>query len=96
MATATATTTTMFEMFMQNIWRLIGETRYFFYLANPYETMFPDMNVPRYVSEMFHVFIFLAFIENIIRFCRGKTIIRLNDSIASISSGLVQDCFRFV
>ena len=52
-ATATATaTTTMFEMFSQNFWQLITNTRYFFYLANPYETMFPDMNVPRYVSEV--------------------------------------------
>ncbi|KAH9526394.1 hypothetical protein DERF_000492 [Dermatophagoides farinae] len=94
-ATATATTTTtMFEMFSQNFWPLITNTRYFFYLANPYETMFPDMNVPRYVSEMFPVFIFLAFIENLIRFFSGKSILRLNDSIASISSGLVQDCFR--
>lgn len=47
-----ATITTMFELFSQNFWQLINETRYFFYLANPYETMFPDMNVPRYVSEV--------------------------------------------
>lgn len=45
---------------------------------------------------MFPVFIFLAFVENLIRFFSGKSILRLNDSIASISSGLVQDCFRFV
>lgn len=49
---ATTTITTMFELFSQNFWQLFNETRYFFYLANPYETMFPDMNVPRYVSEV--------------------------------------------
>lgn len=36
----------------QILWQLTKDTRYFFYLANPYETMFPDLNVPRYVAEV--------------------------------------------
>lgn len=30
----------------------VHKTRFFFYLPNPYETMFPDLKIPRYVSEV--------------------------------------------
>lgn len=47
-------------------------------------------------TQMFSVFILLAIIENALRLLKGKPILRLNDSIASLSSGIFQDCFRLV
>ncbi|UXI18153.1 FCH domain only protein 2 [Sarcoptes scabiei] len=76
------------------VWDLMKKTRFFFYLANPYETMFPDLNVPRYAAEMFPVFVLLVTIENIIRFISGKKLSRINDSVASIGGAIFQDCFR--
>lgn len=58
-----------------------------------YPTNQPSFH-PSIEHKMFPVFVFLSIIENIIRYFSGKNILRLNDSIASISSGLVQDCFR--
>ncbi|KAJ6224895.1 hypothetical protein RDWZM_003440 [Blomia tropicalis] len=63
-------------------------------MVSPYETMYPDLNVPRYVTQLFPSLILIAVIENLIRLIRGKSLLRVNDSIASLSSGIFQDCFR--
>ena len=45
---------------------------------------------------MFPVFITLALAENGLRLLRGKSILRTNDTIASIGQGIFQECIRFV
>ncbi|CAG2115585.1 unnamed protein product, partial [Medioppia subpectinata] len=51
-------------------------------------------DVPRYVAEMFPVFIALAVAENGIRLLKGKSILRPNDTMASIGQGIFQECIR--
>jgi hypothetical protein len=45
---------------------------------------------------MFPIFIILAFAENGLRLLKGKSILRANDTIASISQGLFQECVRYL
>ena len=46
--------------------------------------------------QMFPALVFIAVLENVVRFLKGKSILRVNDSIASLASGIFQDCFRWV
>lgn len=43
---------------------------------------------------MFPIFVMIAIIENGVRLLKGKSILRLNDSMASLSQGIFQECFR--
>lgn len=45
-------------------------------------------------SQMFPFFVLMAFLENGIRLITGKGILRVNDSIASLSQGVFQECLR--
>jgi hypothetical protein len=45
---------------------------------------------------MFPIFIVLALAENGLRLLKGKSILRANDTIASISQGLFQECIRYL
>ncbi len=45
---------------------------------------------------MFPIFIVLALAENGLRLLKGKSILRANDTIASISQGLFQECVRYL
>ncbi|XP_074599430.1 alkylglycerol monooxygenase isoform X3 [Brevipalpus obovatus] len=44
--------------------------------------------------KMFPFFVLMAFLENGIRLITGKGILRVNDSIASLSQGVFQECLR--
>ena len=43
---------------------------------------------------MFPFFVLLSFLENGFRLLGGKTISRINDTVASVSQGIFQDCLR--
>ncbi|XP_054156015.1 alkylglycerol monooxygenase-like [Oppia nitens] len=74
------------------IYQRIG---YLFYLVDPRQCMFEHVyQVPRYVEEMFPVFIALAIAENGLRLVKGKPIYRFNDTIASVGQGIFQECVR--
>ena len=45
--------------------------------------------------QLYPALIFVVIIENAIRLLKGKSLPRVNDSIASLSSGIFQDCFRW-
>lgn len=47
-----------------------------------------------YSLQMFPFFILLSVLENVARFFAGKSISRMNDTVASISQGIFQDCLR--
>lgn len=80
---------------IDNFINIVFKIRYLFYLVWPSETMFADLfHVPRYVEEMFPVFIMIGFVEIIIRFIQGKVSLKLNQSIASLSAGIFQEAFR--
>ncbi|XP_054162262.1 alkylglycerol monooxygenase-like [Oppia nitens] len=69
--------------------------RKLFYLVLPSECMYPDIKlVPRYVEEMFPIFVSLIVAENAVRLLKGKSILRINDSIASLGQGVFQECLR--
>ncbi|XP_053206897.1 alkylglycerol monooxygenase-like [Panonychus citri] len=82
-------------MVSDGIGYFFNKVRFLFYLATPWETMYPRLDmVPRYVVEMFPFFVIMSVLENAVRLFTGKGILRTNDSIASLSSGIFQECLR--
>lgn len=74
---------------------IFSRLRFLFYLVWPSETMFHTLDqVPRYVTEMFPVFFMAAILENSIRLLQGRSSIRINESIGSLSQGIFQECLR--
>ena len=47
-----------------------------------------------FLCKMLPVFIALGVAENFVRLVKGKPILRTNDTIASISQGIFQECVR--
>lgn len=69
--------------------------KFMFYLVWPSDTMFSSLEeVPRYVSEMYAVWVAVAIFETIVRFIQGKNACRINETLGSISQGIFQECFR--
>lgn len=69
--------------------------RFIFYLVWPADTMFSSLDkVPRYVSEMYSVWILTATLEMIVRIVQGKNACRINETICSVSQGIFQECLR--
>jgi hypothetical protein len=44
---------------------------------------------------MFPIFASLVVVENGIRILKGKSILRVNDSVASLGQGVFQECLRY-
>jgi hypothetical protein len=44
---------------------------------------------------MFPIFASLVVVENGIRILKGKSILRVNDSVASLGQGIFQECLRY-
>ena len=44
--------TQLFQTVSDGLLELLHQCRYLFYIPNPYDTMFPDLNVPRYVTNV--------------------------------------------
>ncbi|PAA68949.1 hypothetical protein BOX15_Mlig009958g2 [Macrostomum lignano] len=61
------------------------------YLVTPWESSAPEVDkVPKFVDEAIPYFLLLIFIEYIILVCKGRRkAIPLNDSIGSVSGGLI-------
>ncbi|KAG9511096.1 Alkylglycerol monooxygenase [Fragariocoptes setiger] len=77
------------------LWHIIHRMRYMFFMVWPTETMYESLEqVPRYVTEMFPVFVFMSVIENAVKLIQGKHLLRVNESIGSLSAGIFQECFR--
>jgi len=74
---------------------VVHNVRYMFYLVSPWETMYSTIDkVPRLVVEMLPFFILLSVFENAVRYLTGRGILRMNDTVASFSQGMFQDCLR--
>ncbi|XP_077298483.1 alkylglycerol monooxygenase-like [Arctopsyche grandis] len=69
----------------------------FFYLIDHRETSFEDTTqVPNFFRQSWPYFILFIVLENLILILEGKPSIRLNDTITSLSNGLIQECGRLL
>ncbi|XP_035692153.1 alkylglycerol monooxygenase-like [Branchiostoma floridae] len=65
--------------------------RWLFYLVTPEETSFRTLDeVPRYIGQVTPIFFGMVFLEMLVAFLKNRqTNTRLNDSISSISAGMI-------
>lgn len=68
-----------------------------FYIVSPSETTFEHAkDVPNYFYNAWPYFLLFMIVENIILWVERKPTVRLNDSITSLSHGLIQECGRLL
>lgn len=83
------------ELAWDTLLYILVRLRFILYLVWPSDTMFSSLDeVPRYVSEMYAVWMFTATFETIVRIIQGKNACRINETIASVSQGIFQECLR--
>ena len=54
-----------------------------------------SIDLIRFLRQMFPIFVSLAVVENGVRLLKGKSILRINDSMASLGQGVFQECLRY-
>ncbi|XP_050422679.1 alkylglycerol monooxygenase-like [Adelges cooleyi] len=68
-----------------------------FYLTNPRRYMYDDLKrVPLIYVQAWPYFMVLLAIENVLRAWQKKDVIRLNDSITSMSHAILQECAKLL
>uniref|UniRef100_A0A2S2QLQ6 Alkylglycerol monooxygenase n=1 Tax=Sipha flava TaxID=143950 RepID=A0A2S2QLQ6_9HEMI len=68
-----------------------------FYLGDPRRHMHNDVkHVPQLYAQAWPYFLTLLVLENGLRLWQRKEILRLNDSITSMSHAILQECAKFV
>lgn len=81
---------TLFSSILQDVGRM-------FYIIKPSETTFEHPHeVPKYFTQAWPYFLVFMILENFLLWLERKPTHRLNDSITSISQGLVQECGRLL
>ena len=70
---------------------------YLFYIVDIKESSFKTVDsVPDYITQVIPHFLFLIIIEQIIAFCKGFPLIRVNDAIASLSQGMFMEMTKYI
>ncbi|XP_027839909.1 alkylglycerol monooxygenase-like [Aphis gossypii] len=66
-----------------------------FYLGNPHRHMYKDIkHLPHIYAQAWPYFLTMLVLENGLRLWQRKEILRLNDSITSISHAILQECAK--
>ncbi|XP_065333941.1 alkylglycerol monooxygenase-like [Cloeon dipterum] len=69
----------------------------FFYAIDPLENSFPDhKQVPDIFVKSWPYFLVFMALENLLLYLEGRPTVRLNDSITSLSHGLIQHCGKLI
>ncbi|XP_030759328.1 alkylglycerol monooxygenase-like [Sitophilus oryzae] len=68
-----------------------------FYIVSPAETTFSNAkDVPNFFRNAWPYFLLFMIVENILLWIEKKPLVRLNDSITSLSHGLIKECGRLL
>ncbi|XP_059484903.1 alkylglycerol monooxygenase-like [Neocloeon triangulifer] len=69
----------------------------FFYAVDPLDTSYPDhKHVPDFFVKSWPYFLVFMALENLLLYLEGRPTVRLNDSITSLSHGLIQHCGKLI
>ena len=74
-----------------NLYLDLFTLRSIFYLLKPSETFYENVNdVPDYTSRAFNIFFTFILLEQMILIAKnGKITFRLNDTVSSLSAGII-------
>ena len=69
---------------------------YLFYVVSPRESSFEVLeSVPDYITEVIPYFVAFIVIEQIVCWCKGLPLIRVNDGITSLSQGIFMELTKY-